>query len=472
MKHHFNALLLVLLSGCSVVTPQPGFNDVKGIVAGRIGEEVVWRAGTEEKPSSEESEIEASIDVILADELTLPEALKIALLNNRGMQAVYQELAIAEADLVRAGRISNPVLDGELRFPSGGGSAVIELALVQDFLDLLFLRSRVRIAESDFEAVKLRVALQVLRLAGDVRRTYYELLAAEQRVEMRQQVRTASKGAYELARSLRAAGNITALSLLNEKQLYERSKLDLRRAELEAAQKREELNQLLGVWGDRTLWASSSRLPDLPEARAYDEQLERLAVERSLELEARRRAIEGAAARLKISLPAALFSGSELGASAEREKGWGVGPSLSLPIPIFDLGGASAARAKAALRREIEMYTQHAVLLRSRARELQSAERVLWEQADYYKRVMLPLSSEIVQQTQLQYNAMQLSPFELLSAKQRQIETGERYIDALRDYWLVRSQIDQLAAGGEVAPSSGGSPAAEGKWETLRESVH
>ena len=83
---------------------------------------------------------------------------------------------------------------------------------------------------------------------------------------------------------------------------------------------------------------------------------------------------------------------------------------------------------------------------------------------------MLPLRNEIVEQTQLQYNAMQLGPFQLLIAKQQQIDAGAAYIRALRDYWLARTELDQLLNGRMPAvqaaislePSSTSSPAGGG----------
>jgi cobalt-zinc-cadmium efflux system outer membrane protein len=61
--------------------------------------------------------------------------------------------------------------------------------------------------------------------------------------------------------------------------------------------------------------------------------------------------------------------------------------------------------------------------------------------------VILPLRTRIVEQTQLQFNAMQVSPFQLLTAKQQQVEAGRQYVEALRDYWLARTQLEQVLAG-------------------------
>jgi hypothetical protein len=42
---------------------------------------------------------------------------------------------------------------------------------------------------------------------------------------------------------------------------------------------------------------------------------------------------------------------------------------------------------------------------------------------------------------------MQISVFQLVSAKRGQLAAQQKYVLALRDYWLQRSAADQLVAG-------------------------
>jgi len=59
----------------------------------------------------------------------------------------------------------------------------------------------------------------------------------------------------------------------------------------------------------------------------------------------------------------------------------------------------------------------------------------------------LPLRQFIVDETQKQYNGMFIGAFELLQTKRDQVEAGRQYIEALRDYWIARSQLQQIAGG-------------------------
>ena len=61
----------------------------------------------------------------------------MALLGNRTLQALYAELGIAEAELVQAGLLPNPVLNANVRLGLGPSGTGTELGLVQDLIGAL-----------------------------------------------------------------------------------------------------------------------------------------------------------------------------------------------------------------------------------------------------------------------------------------------------------------------------------------------
>jgi len=86
--------------------------------------------------------------------------------------------------------------------------------------------------------------------------------------------------------------------------------------------------------------------------------------------------------------------------------------------------------------------------------------------AEHYWNVLLPLRVQVLQQTQLEYNAMVTGVFQLLTAKRDEIDAGRGYIESLRDYWLARTDLES-AVGGDLAlaeppPASALPPAPEG----------
>jgi cobalt-zinc-cadmium efflux system outer membrane protein len=57
------------------------------------------------------------------------------------------------------------------------------------------------------------------------------------------------------------------------------------------------------------------------------------------------------------------------------------------------------------------------------------------------------LRKEIAQQSLLHYNGMFISPFQLLSAKQGEVEAQRGYFEALREYWSARAELARALGG-------------------------
>lgn len=436
--------LSVTLSSCASMKPGMGFDDVETTVSERAGARIHWNNGSEA-----DAEVKALVQALLDDELTSDEAVQIALLNNHNLQALYEELHLAQSDLVQAGLLRNPIFSGEVRFATSGDGTGVALDVAQDFVSLLWLSLRKGRAEAAFEAAKIRVTAAVLDTAFETQVAFYNYQASEQAREMRAIVLEATEASYDLAKRMRDAGNSRELDVFNERVLYEQSKVDLAATEAVAINLRERLNALMGLWGLQTQWRAATRLPDLPEEEIAADSLERKAIEASLDLALLRRGMEIAARAVGIATPLGWLDDAEVGVAADHEVegGWSVGPSLSLPIPLLDQGQATAGKARAQLRQAIERYIARAIEIRARVRAAQSAVLSAYDRAQYHQQVILPLRQRIVEETQLHYNAMQVSPFELLQAKRDQINAGAEYIVALRDYWEARAVLDQILRG-------------------------
>jgi cobalt-zinc-cadmium efflux system outer membrane protein len=177
--------------------------------------------------------------------------------------------------------------------------------------------------------------------------------------------------------------------------------------------------------------------------------IERLALARSLDLSHARQRIVVAGQQLGYSRASALVPDVEIGAGAEKDgaEAWKVGPAITVPLPLFDQGQARIARAAAELRRAQQEYYALGVRIRSAARAVQDRLASARDRALYYRDILLPLRERIVNEAQLHYNAMQIGIFQLLRDREQQIETGIAYVQVLRDYWLARADLSQIASG-------------------------
>jgi cobalt-zinc-cadmium efflux system outer membrane protein len=317
-----------------------------------------------------------------------------------------------------------------------------------DFLDIFYIPLRKRIAAAQFDEAKLQVTGAVLDFTATVRGAFYRHQADEQMLELLQTIGQALTIALEVAQRLHDAGNVTDLDLARERALLEEAKLQIRSAEIAARQSREHLNTLMGLWGQQTAWHIDRRLPDLPSQPTPFAELERRALQQSLDLASARQRIIVAGEQLGVDRATALLPESSLGPAAEREEGaWQVGAAVSFPIPLFDQGQARVGRAMTELRRAQQAYYALGVQIRATVRTVHARLQGAQDRALYYRDILLPLRERIVNEAQLQYNAMQLGVFDLVRAREQQIQAAVTYIETLLDYWVAHTDLGQILSG-------------------------
>lgn len=468
------ALAALALAGCATVRPQEAFDDVRATVEERTPYRVAWASG-----SDEDAAARAAVERLLADSLTAEAAVQVALLNNRRLRATYEDLGVAQAEVVQAGLLSNPVFGARARWPlEESGPPALGFSAAFEFLDVFYVPLRRRIARSELEAAQARVAAAVLDLAARTRAAYVRAQADEARLALQRRIVENTEAAYEAAVLLREAGNVPALDLLAEQALYEQARLDLVVAENAAVESREALVRRMGLFGADAEIALAGALPAVPDAEPsafVDETgavdvgaLERAAVEASLDLEAARRDVVTVGHRLGLAAPESLLPEFEVGGELEREEGaWEAGPEVEIALPLFDQGQARRAALRAELRRRQALYYAVGVDVRSAARTLARRLAATRRTAVHYQAVVLPLRAELVRETLRQYNAMQTGVFGLLQAQQMEATASRRYFDALAAYWQARADLDLLLQGrlpdldgaGLAAPSTGSAPA-------------
>src|SRR5437870_6021436 len=369
----------VALASCAHVDPSPAFRELANTVHLRTGKRVQWNRGT-----AQDAEAQAAVASLLRHPLTADAAVQIALLNNHNLQATYEELGIAQADLVEAGLLRNPIFTFERRFP---GQA-LEADLLKEFIDILLLPLRKRIAAAQFEAAKLRVGHEILKTAAEVRAAFYEHQGDQQLVDLRKTVADATERSAETALKMHEAGNLRDLDLASEQATHAQAKIDLAKTQSEAVQTREKLNKLMGAFGAQTNWTVASRLPELPGGDVSTSQLESRAIQQRLDLAAARQQFIAQARSLGIARADAILQQAEFGAHYEHEiegSVHSIGPSVNVPIPIFNQGQPAVARSSAKLRQSEQRYLALAADVRSDVRAARDKMLLSRRQVEYFK---------------------------------------------------------------------------------------
>jgi outer membrane protein TolC len=449
------ASVALLLGGCASLSGDGGFSAAAGVSEQRTGMSASV-AGRLPRNDDDARALAAAIDKKLGQALTSDDAVQIALLNNRGLQASYWSLGIAEADLVQAGRLQNPVLD--FKRSHGGGDVTIERTLTFNLLSVLTAPMAGRIEAGRFEQAKLLVSNEALKVAADTRRAWVVAVAASQSADYAQQVEASAEASAELAERMRRAGNWSVLDLAREQAYHAQTLADVAHARKAAVSAREKLTRLLGLSGAQAAYSLPAHLPDLPDAPRELADVEQIAINERLDIKAAELDTEHTASSLGLSKTTRFINVLDLGAVRNDDGGVKTrGYELTLEIPLFDWGSTRVARAEATYMQSVNLLAQAAVNARSEARESYADYRASYDMARHYRDQVLPLRKQISDQTLLRYNGMLLSVFELLADAREQANAVSGYIAALKDYWSAQANLE-AALGGRLPTNKGVTP--------------
>ena len=432
----------LVLAGCASLSPDSGFDAVQHTARDRLGQDVSWVRTDAERIAADQRVAE-----LLGTPLSAEAAVQVALLNNRGLQASFDELGIADADRVQAGLLPNPGFTfGRLR--QGAGSE-IDRSLTFNLSHLLTMPMARDIAGQRLEQTSGAAIISVLSLASQVRKAYYTALAAEESVRYMLQVQSAAEAGAELARRQAQTGNWNKLQQAREQGFYADAALNLARAEQVRGEAREQLTRLLGLWGEQTRFRLPERMPELPASASELPDIERTAMAQRMDVQAARLRTEQVAKSLGLTRATRFVNALELGvmrnsfSEDQTERGF----EISVELPLFDWGTARVARAEAIYMQSVNRAAQTAVDARSEVRGVYANYRIRHDIARHYRDEIVPLKKRISDENLLRYNGMLIGVFELLADARSQITSVNGYIEALRDFWLAQADLDSAQLG-------------------------
>jgi hypothetical protein len=127
------------LLACASVKPTEARRDVGELVEQRVG---VPEAVPEKQDAESRARVRARVDELMAQPLTVERALQVAMLNNRELRATLEDLGVAQADLVQAGLLQNPVISGDLVNSTRGNGLGGGLGLSQSLLSVFLIPAK------------------------------------------------------------------------------------------------------------------------------------------------------------------------------------------------------------------------------------------------------------------------------------------------------------------------------------------
>jgi outer membrane protein, multidrug efflux system len=461
---------LLVLAGCASLSPDSGVQDITATSATSLDALGVSKASIAASPTAQSQEAVNSL--LAAPMLSMDSAVRIALLNNPSVAMSFAQLRISEAERVQAATLPNPHFS--FMRAVEGDKVMLERALGFNLMGLLALPWRSQWQGQQHELAKLQAAQEIVRLAASTRKAWISAVAAQQTAQYAAQAKLAAEASGELARRMARVGNWSKLNQAKEQAMLLDAATMQAKAENTAFSEREKLIRLMGLWGEQTRFKLPDRLPDLPKEVRDSQGIEAQALAQRLDVRAAAQQTDYVAKSLGLVRASGFLNALDLKViretttdtstgDKERLRGW----EIELTIPIFDWGGAANAKSQATYMQSLAQVRASAINARSEVREAWHSYRAAHDIAKNYRDEIVPLRKFINDENLLRYNGMLIGIFELFADTRANIAAVSASIDALRDFWLIETDLQTALTGTSpggmaslaAAPAGGGGEA-------------
>lgn len=385
---------------------------------------------------------------VVPNPLTMDEALRLTLRHNPSIQAALTRVRQAESDARQTRLLPNPVIGVSLKFPTGGGQSVLDADLSAELLSLLTRPGRIEAVDHRLRAASAEALATVLDAAVQLQRQYVDVRSLDARAEIAVARRDLLQQVVEISTARLEAGETSRLDVLTARG--ELAELDSEIVEIQSDKQRARITlaRLLGQPSNAADWELSPW--ELPPTPSLDQpQWVRLALTHRPELEAIRWELEALGQEVELAQAETIFGG-EIGVTAEREDEWSIGPSVSLPLAIFDTGAVEKQRREALVAEQSHELTRTGRMVIEEVRQalvsLDAAESALHAVQEQ----LLPLQTQRMQQAQDAYR-LGLSDLTSLRLAEQDLQAARsRVIDLQQQVSHARLDLDRAVGGSGV----------------------
>ena len=431
--------LVLLMAACTTVPEDGGVMDVQQLIDAQIG--------TDNKASkiNPENTITAEqITAMLSQPLSLEDAELLSMRVNPMAKNSILQVGIAQADYAQAGRLENPGFSYE-RFSGEEYSST----LLFDIGGLFLMPLKRQVEARRLERARYEAVGAVINHLADTRRAWIEAVSQRQQTLLMERALESAETGNNLTRQMSALGHSGVIEAAQSEIFLSEVRTAVAKQRLNEGGAREALIRQLGLWGEQ---AGALTLPDslprIPESPLKIASVEGEAIANRIDVQIAKANLETMAGNLKLTRKSPFLRAIELGpviekAEGEKERGY----ELELRIPIFDAGGVQNEKARFLFEQAQAQAEAVAISAASNARSALAAYRSTWEIARHYEHTLLPLRRRVSEEQLLMYNGMLISVFDLLDDVRAAADIESDYVNAVSDFWLADTNLQQALIG-------------------------
>ena len=430
-------IMLFLLSGCTKVKIGPEFSQLQKRTANSTASSIVL-----DNEVYHDIQDIRSIKNIVSNGISKNEAVKIALQNNPGLQADFQNLGIAKADLAQAGLYSNPSINSVFRLPTrddgpGTSQTNIESVAALRLSDLWQVPLAKNVAQDLVEIVSLRIFSTILTVVEETKIAYDTCFATELYVENTKNLLTTTKDLRDEIYYRQLYGYTTDL---------DKNFIDAKVGMLESELKQQEADLANAYTHLKTLMGLS---PSSTAIILTDTLYKKMLIPEFIILEnyalAQRPEIQIAIMKIKQykdtirSEKSKIFRKIDIGVSYKQDfeksfAGWG--PYFDISLPIFDDNYAQIARAEFLFKQAEQELVAQRIKILDELNKPYANFKALEKEIDWYKNNILPSHFKAIEYAYKHAETMQITMATALESKVTFYETYSQFIE--KNYHAVK----------------------------------
>lgn len=386
-------------------------------------------------------------------EWTLQDLETLALRHN---PTLVQAAAAVEADrglYDQVGRYPNPQL-GYLRSDSSGDGAQSQgVFLSQEFVTAGKLKKNQAVEAWDIQRLSWDADAQRRRVLNDLKIRYYELLGAQQALQVSQTLNRIASDGYATTEELVKANQAARKDLLQSKVQMNTVRLAVREAE----------HRYESAWSALAILIGVPDLEHAPIIGRLDDQPATLTWEQSwADLEANSPQLQAALTRVQ-------FAKSELARESveaipnvnvqfvlERDRTTNsttASTLVSLPVPVFNRNQGNIRRAQAEIQQACAEVSRVRLVLQDQLTETFRRYETARDQVTSLRTEILPDAKETLDLTTQGYKQGEFGILDVLTARQTYFESSLAYVEALTELQKVSTEITGLQLTGGLNPA-------------------
>ncbi|GEM_PF-2494801 len=378
--------------------------------------------------------------------LTLKDALTQAMANNHHIKSAIATLPVAEAQLIIAKYIPNPVVGSNSEIVKGGSLHPIQIG---QSLELGRKRHwRIAIAKENISKKELEIAKILWETHTQVHSVYSALSVGIDLFELAKERVDFYKSLLDVAEKRFTAGDISRLELDRAKMELLSSENDLSEFEGRLKKAKVDFNHSLGRdSNEEVVLQKSEELKPKIKMHEY-KPLENIIVEalnKRLDLAILERDFGIVRAQLKKAewerIPNLLVEGGPTRPSAGNNI-WGPYVGLQFELPVFNRRQGEIKQAKAQIEylKKEQDRIEHDINIEV-TKALHDME-VREEQVGRFNEKLLGHSEDVLEMIKLGYKQGKLSLTDVLNAEQKNRDLRQKYLESLLNYQFALASLE------------------------------